>query len=72
MNAQTLKENILSGALDMRLAKLYGSQASVLAAQRSARSSLQEALSFNIIYKEQVSLACSFFRQFFPLINIQF
>ncbi len=34
MNAETLKENILSGALDMRFAKLYGSDETVLAAQR--------------------------------------
>ncbi len=40
MNAQTLKENILSGALDVRLAKLYGSDESVLASQRARYAAL--------------------------------
>ena len=40
MNAQTLKENILSGALDVRFAKLYGSDDSVLAAQRARYAAL--------------------------------
>ncbi len=40
MNAKTLKGNILSGALDMRLSKLYGSDESVLAAQRARYSAL--------------------------------
>ena len=40
MNAKTLKENILSGALDMRLAKLYGSDETVLAAQRARYAAL--------------------------------
>ena len=40
MNAQKLKENILSGALDVRFAKLYGSDESVLAAQRARYAAL--------------------------------
>ena len=40
MNAQTLKENILSGALDVRLAKLYGSDETVLSAQRARYAAL--------------------------------
>ncbi len=40
MNAQTLKENILSGALDVRLAKLYGSDEGVLASQRARYAAL--------------------------------
>jgi galactokinase len=40
MNAQTLKENILSGALDVRFAKLYGSDESVLTAQRARYAAL--------------------------------
>jgi len=40
MNAQTLKENILSGALDVRFAKLYGSDESVLASQRARYAAL--------------------------------
>ncbi len=40
MNALTLKENILSGALDVRFAKLYGSDESVLAAQRARYAAL--------------------------------
>jgi len=40
MNAQTLKENILSGALDVRLAKLYGSDEDVLASQRARYAAL--------------------------------
>ena len=40
MNAQTLRENILSGALDMRLAKLYGSDESTLVAQRARYAAL--------------------------------
>ena len=40
MIAKTLKENILSGALDMRLAKLYGSDESVIAAQRGRYAAL--------------------------------
>ena len=40
MNAQTLKENILSGALDMRFEKLYGSDESVLSSQRARYAAL--------------------------------
>ncbi|MBQ8258878.1 MAG: galactokinase [Clostridia bacterium] len=40
MNAQTLKENILSGALDVRFAKLYGSDEDVLASQRARYAAL--------------------------------
>ncbi|MBQ3227562.1 MAG: galactokinase [Clostridia bacterium] len=40
MNAQTLKENILSGALDVRFAKLYGSDEGVLASQRARYAAL--------------------------------
>ena len=40
MNAQTLKENILSGALDVRFVKLYGSDESVLTAQRARYAAL--------------------------------
>ena len=40
MNAQTLKENILSGALDVRFAKLYGSDEAVLSAQRARYAAL--------------------------------
>ncbi|MBO5701986.1 MAG: galactokinase [Clostridia bacterium] len=40
MNARTLKENILSGALDVRFAKLYGSDEAVLSFQRARYSAL--------------------------------
>ncbi len=40
MNAMTLKENILSGGLDLRLAKLYGSDKSALSAQRARYAAL--------------------------------
>ncbi|MGM9643211.1 MAG: galactokinase [Eubacteriales bacterium] len=40
MNAKTLKENILSGGLDLRFAKLYGSEESVLATQRARYAAL--------------------------------
>ncbi len=40
MNAKTLKENILSGGLDLRFAKLYGSDETTLAAQRARYASL--------------------------------
>ena len=40
MNAQTLKENILSGALDVRFAKLYGSDEGGLASQRARYAAL--------------------------------
>ena len=40
MNAQTLRENILSGALDVRFAKLYGSDEGTLASQRARYAAL--------------------------------
>lgn len=40
MHALTLRENILSGALDMRLSKLYGEDGSILARQRERYISL--------------------------------
>ncbi len=40
MNAKTLKENILSGGLDLRFAKLYGSEETILAAQRARYAAL--------------------------------
>ncbi|MBQ2716066.1 MAG: galactokinase [Clostridia bacterium] len=40
MNSSTLKENILSGALDVRLSKLYGSDEGVLASQRARYAAL--------------------------------
>ena len=40
MNALTLKDNILSGALDVRFSKLYGSDESALARQRARYAAL--------------------------------
>ena len=40
MNARSLKENILSGALDVRFSKLYGSDESVLSFQRARYAAL--------------------------------
>ena len=40
MNVRTLKDNILSGALDVRFSKLYGSDEAVLAFQRARYSAL--------------------------------
>ena len=40
MNARSLKDNILSGALDVRFSKLYGSDESVLSFQRARYAAL--------------------------------
>ena len=56
MNARTLKENILSGALDMRLAKLYGSEESALAYQRARYAALIDEFASRYGADREVSL----------------
>ena len=56
MNARTLKENILSGALDMRLAKLYGSEESALAHQRARYAALIDEFASRYGEDREVSL----------------
>ena len=56
MNAQTLRENILSGALDMRLAKLYGSDESTLVAQRARYAALIDEFASRYGADREISL----------------
>ena len=56
MNAQTLRENILSGALDVRFAKLYGSDESTLAAQRARYAALIDEFASRYGADREISL----------------
>jgi galactokinase len=56
MNARTLKENILSGALDVRLSKLYGSDEAVLTFQRARYSALLDEFATRYGEEREVAL----------------
>ena len=56
MNAQTLKENILSGALDVRFSKLYGSDEAVLSFQRARYSALLDEFATRYGEEREVAL----------------
>ena len=56
MNARTLKENILSGALDVRFSKLYGSDEAVLSFQRARYSALLDEFATRYGEEREVAL----------------